>query len=177
MGLVDYLRKEMKIRKPFLYLFTAFSSFGVGAVGMYALEGPKVTKLREELSETRQEMIRIEAEWQKKLKDKTRTIRVVNSDGSSREEITNDISMDESGQYTIDATQLATKLQLIDYKIDSGYTLNALWFPSFSNPAYTSAIGVSVSKEVLWGLGVGPIVTYDMDSNKFMFGISLSYSF
>lgn len=182
MGLINYIKTQMKVRRPFLFLLTGFSCFAVGSGATYMLEGSKVTKLREQLSETKQEMIRRESEFQKRLKDKSRTIKVVNPDGSSREETFNDLEVDESGTTTIDVARIAQKLRLTE----SEYTylpweIRVRYAP---NNALVGDIGlnhakygIEVSRDWFTYLSTGVFVDYDADNSKFWIGLSVGYRF
>ena len=182
MWLIDYLKKEMKIRRPFLFILTAGMAFMVGASCMYAVEGSKVTKLRETISEVKQEMVRKEAEWAKKLKDKTRTIKVTNADGSSREEIFNDLEVDEAGAVRIDVSKLASKLRLVESEYNSlPWSVKVRYAPprpltgNFSVP--DSKLGVELSRDVFDRWNVGVFADYDGMNDQWWVGLSVGVNF
>ena len=182
MGLIDYMRSQMKVRRPFLFIAGCVVSLMTGAGAMYAVEGSKVTKLREQVSEVKQEMVRKEVEWQKKLKDKSRTIKVVNPDGSTREETFNDISVDESGAMTVDVARLASKLRLTESEYNHlPWSVKFHYAPpnpltgNFSVP--DSKFGVEFSRDVFDRWNAGVFVDYDGMNDQWWFGLSVGVNF
>jgi len=139
----------------------------------------KYEVLREEKEELKLTLTKTVSEYERKIKQITKQTETRKDGTVIVTEI--DTESDESGKSTSEGTILyqgkSYKLLESEFKWSSGYTLNALWVPSLTNPSYTKMVGVSISKEVLWGLGVGPVVTYDIPDNKFWFGISMIYSF
>jgi len=178
MSLIDYMKREMKIRRPFLYLLTAALSLMVGWGSMYMLEGRKVAKLREQISELNIKIVETRQEYEKRLKDKSKTISIKKPDGTITTETFNDISSEESGTVLISSSQLASKLRLTEVEYQSNWTIQLHYSPSLSfSDVSTGLVGVGVSRKVLGGFTVGGIVQYDMPENRWWLGLSLGYEF
>ena len=180
MSLIDYMKREMKIRRPFLYLLTAALSLMVGWGSMYMLEGRKVTKLREQISELNIKIVETRQEYEKRLKDKSRTISIQQPDGTVTTEIFNDISSEETGTVMVNATELSKRLRLTD--VDYG---SKPWLFKFnyspSNPlavsdVINSKIGVEIGRDI-GNFYLGVPVEYDFKNDKWWIGLSLGVRF
>jgi len=177
---------KLGVKKPYIVSLLILLGTTFGGLSVYTyhvldkrtLTG-KYEALREEKVELQLTMTKTVAEYEKKLKSITKQTET-RKDGTVIVTET-DVESEEAGKSVSTSEILyqgrSFKLIETEFKWSSGYTLNALWFPSLTNPTYTKAIGFSVTKDVLWGLGVGPVITYDIPEAKFWFGVSFAYSF
>ena len=187
MGLVNYLKTQMKISKPFLFIMLGIICFMLGLGLAFLIQAPflrakegRIEKLTSQVTTLEKEIIKTNAEWASKMKKATKIITVKQPDGSEKIIETSNEEVDATGKIVVDYTRLAESTSLLDktstYKASSwGIHFQVIPtgvdFGSYKNYNFN----VSIEKDLFWGLSMGPLVNY-RDGN-FEFGLSVGYRF
>jgi len=177
MGVIEYLKKEAKIRRPFLYILSSALSFLVGCIIMYALEHNKVNKLRERVSEITTESIKRESEWNKRLSEATKKVTILKPDGTKEIVETTKKDVDSSGRIVLDIDRLSQKVKLVEKDFSKNWNISLSLYPtSIDIGSYKNySASLSIERKVFSNFSVGPTIQYY--NSQWFFGLSLSYQF
>lgn len=112
MGIINWLKKDVKIGKPFLFLLACFTSLLIGFTTAYIY---KERQLRERIILTQERELvyaKTISEYEKKISDRSKVLEVRYPDGTIKKETIKDISTQESGVSVIDYEKLSERLSI-----------------------------------------------------------------
>lgn len=192
--IIEFLKKQMKISRPFLFILSGILFFLSGCIVTSGFKNLEINKMTHTLSLERsrvvaleKEVIRKEMEWEKKLKKATKTITIKHPDGSEKIVETTDEESSEDGRLVVNIDKLTKSLSILDKTKESttsskpagrNWTLNLSAVPNgmgdlsdFSSYKYS----IGLERNIIGGISAGFVVEYK--AGDVWFGVTTSYSF
>lgn len=112
MGIIAFLRKDVNISRPFLFLLSCFTSVCLGFIITYIYKEKQLREILQLTAERTLEYSKTISEYEKKISDRSKVLEIKYPDGTIKKETLKDVSTQEQGQSVIDYQRLSEKLSI-----------------------------------------------------------------